>query len=218
MKKGIILSFFILFSVGTCIAQSGLGWKFSVNFDPLVTWGRSSNAIESEGSRMGFNFSVIGENYFKERYAFYVGGSYMNMGGKIKNISQENLYFKNNDFTLSPNESANIRLQYLTIPFGIKFKTPNYGMMSYYFQSGLFTGFRLGGSVSTRSVSRTGIASSFNFMTAGLNLGAGAMYATGDDTYLRFGISFIYSFTDVLRQQDTDFKPIGLGLHLGFLF
>ncbi|MDR2564320.1 MAG: PorT family protein [Prevotellaceae bacterium] len=210
-----ILPFLLLYAASTLAQEKG--WKFSVSADPELTWLSASEDVKSEGVLFGFDFTVQAENYFKERYAYYVGISFMNFGGKIKNITSENLQFKSGG-ELLPGFTAKNRLQYLTFPVGLKFRTPDYGMMAYYFQAGLLPGVRIGGNISLPDGTNHGISKDSNVMTCGTQLGLGCMYSTGDNTYVQGGVSFKYFFVDAMSANNIRALPIGIGLHLSFLF
>ena len=215
MRRLTILSILLLYAANTFAQMPG--WRFNVSFDPELTWLSASEDVKGDGPRFGFDFTVQLENYFKERYAYYVGISLMSFDGKIKNVTSNNLQFKSGG-ELLPGFTAKNRLQYLTFPVGLKFKTPDYGMMAYYFQAGLFPGIRVGGRISMPDGTTQGISKDSNVMTCGTQLGVGCMYATGDNTYLQGGISFKYCFVDAMSANNIRALPMGIGLHFGFLF
>jgi hypothetical protein len=199
------------------LAQDNKGWKFSLGFDPMITWLSAKDDLKSDGSRLGFDFSLYAENYFHNRYAFYIGLSYMNMGGKLKNNGNAPLSF--NYFDLEQSISTSLNAQYLSIPFGIKLHTAEFRLFSYYFNAGLYTGIRVGGSVrNPTSNEKCSISNDVNLITAGCQLGSGLMYAIADGTYLQTGLKFNYGFVDMLKTSKLNGQPLGVGLHIGILF
>lgn len=215
MKKFIVFIIILTFTISASAQDKG--WKFSVGFDPMITWIAAKDKLESDGSRFGFDFSLYAENYFNERYAFYTGLSFMNIGGRVKNVGDEPLHFKH--FDLDKGVTTNIRAQYITIPIGIKLHTATFGLFSYYFNAGLYTGVRVGGSISNpNNNDRNSINGDINLINAGCQLSAGTMYALGGGTFLQGGIKFNYGFIDMLRTNALNGQPVGLGLHLGILF
>lgn len=193
-------------------------WRFSVNFTPSLGWASASEDIKSDGSRFSLDFAFHAEKYFKERYAFYSGLSFVKMGGKFKNISNSDIVLKADEQGLLMGESAKYSIQYLTIPVGIKLKTPDYGLLSYYFQGGLMPGIRVGSSIILPGREKQSMNKDLNLMTCATQLSLGCMYATGDNTYLRAGLLFNYFFVDAARASNLKVLPTSLGIQIGFLF
>ena len=215
MKK--LILFISLLLIGYLSTAQNSGWKFSAGFDPMITWISAKDDLKSDGARFGFDFSLFAENYFHERYAFYVGLSYMNMGGKVKNNGMGTLNFHH--FNLLQNKTANLNIQYLSIPIGLKLHTAEFGRSSFYFNAGLYTGARVGGSIKSHGDNtKYSINKDVNFITAGCQIGTGLSYALGDGTYLQAGAKFNYGFVDMLKTSTLNGVPIGIGLHCGILF
>lgn len=215
MKKSILILITTFLAINTINAQQG--WRFSLGFDPMVTWMSAKDDLESDGSRLGFDFSIHAENYFSERYAFYTGLTYMNMGGKVKNVGERLLAF--DKFNLPIGHTATLRTQYLVVPIGIKLHTAEFGMFSFYFNGGLYTGVRVGGSIKSQGDEKKhSIGGDTNLITAGCQFGAGLMYSLGGNTFLQGGLKFNYGFVDMLKTSALNAQPVGLGLHLGILF
>jgi hypothetical protein len=101
---------------------------------------------------------------------------------------------------------------------GLRFKTPDYGMLAYYFQAGLFPGVLVGGRMYGIDNVKHSISKDSNAMICGTQIGLGCMYAMGEGTYLQGGLSLDYCFTDALSAGNIKAMPIGIGLHFGFLF
>lgn len=218
MKKTLVVLIAFLLVSSAAFSQDNLGWKFSVNFNPLISWTPASGRIESNGSRLGFDFALHAEHYFKQRYAYFAGVSLLNIGGRVQNTTSNILNFRTTNFGLNPGQEARLRMQYITVPIGLKFKTPDYGLLAYYFQAALLPGIRVGASGSTSDRPSESLSSDFNLMTIGMQLGVGCMYATGDDTYLKLGVVFNNLFVDALRDSKMKAVPVNLGLNIGFLF
>jgi hypothetical protein len=216
LKRLIILSI-LLFCLKINLSAQKTGWGFNVSFSPEMTWANASESVKNDGLRFGFDFTVQGENYFSERYAYYAGISFMNFSSKIENETGSILQFKS-ETELWPGETMKTRLQYLTFPVGLKFKTPDYGMLAYYFQVGLFPGIRVGGKMFQPDGSSYSIYKDSNIMTCGTQLGAGCMYATGENTYVVGGIDFKYCFVDAMSANNIKAFPVSIGLRIGFLF
>ena len=144
MKK-VLFSVLLLLITLNSFAQER-GWKFGLNVDPAITWLSAKDGLDSDGSRVGIEASAIAEKYFVKNISFYLGLSFMDMGGKVKNVSENDLRFS--DFDLKSLTTAKLHAQYLSFPIGIKLSTNDYaGLYSIYFSGGLVTGFRVGGEI-----------------------------------------------------------------------
>jgi hypothetical protein len=194
-------------------------WKFHVRFAPAVSWAPASGNIKSDGAGFSFDITVNAEKYFREKYAFFIGVSYIRLGGKFKNISKvSNIEFKSIDNVLEPKETAKYAIQYVTIPVGLKLLTPKYRNLLYYFQGGLLPGFKVGSSIKLESEDNQSFTDDLNLMTCGVQLSAGGMYPLSDSNFIKFGLNFNRFFTDALSSSDMKIYPTSLGAVLGFVF
>jgi hypothetical protein len=199
-----------------CLSQK-TDWKFGINVTPAIAWTTASGDIEPGGSRFSFDLSVQAEKYFSERYAFYSGISFFRMAGQFKNNSISEISFKSGNAVLGIEEKATYAIQYLTIPVGLKLKTPQYGPFLYYFQGGLLPGIKVGGSIATKDEKHS-LAKDVNLMTCAVQLSLGILYPTGDDTYIKTGVIFNRFFVDALSASNMKILPTSLGLQIGFIF
>ncbi|MDR3246272.1 MAG: hypothetical protein LBT50_07550 [Prevotellaceae bacterium] len=205
-----------LFSTLICLSQN-LDWKFSINATPAISWGPASGDIKSEGARFSFELSAYAEKYFRERYAYFAGISFINMSGQLSNISTSNISLKSGNLSLGVQETAKYSIQYLTIPVGIKLKTPQYGVFSYYFQGGLLPGVRLGSSVGIGESKRS-LAKDLNLMTCAVQLSLGFLYPINEETFIKTGVIFNRFFVDAFSASNMKVLPTSIGLQIGFMF
>ena len=208
---------FVIFTGLLCQAQN-TDWKFGVNFASGLSWSNASMDIAPDGVGGMFDISIHGEKYFRERCAFYAGLSYINTRGQFRNNSVSNISLKTENLTLNVQKSANYRIQYLTIPVGMKFVTEQFRLFSYYFQAGLLPGVRIGGSVALEDGVRYSFSKDLNLMTCGVQLSSGCLYPIMPENFIKGGLIFNYFFTDALNASNMKAFPLSTGIVLGYVF
>jgi hypothetical protein len=199
-------------------AQKAGDWQFGINFAPAFSWAPASGNVSSDGMRFSFELSVHCDKYFKERYAFFTGISYMNIGGKIQNKTNEPIVLKSDIPDLERMKSAKYSIQYLTVPVGLKLKTLQHGALIYYFQGALLPGVRIGGSCTPEDGEKESFSKDLNLMTCAVQLSIGCLYPTSDHGFLKLGLIFNRFFTDALNSSNMKSLPTSLGLQIGFVF
>jgi hypothetical protein len=76
-------------------------WDLSINSSAAISWATISGDIKTNGGGFAFDFSVYAEKSFRENFAYYyTGASFIQIAGKLKNISTTNISFKSEDFNL----------------------------------------------------------------------------------------------------------------------
>ncbi|MDR2423838.1 MAG: PorT family protein [Prevotellaceae bacterium] len=216
MKKRIWLMIFM--SVGLWSQAQTADWKFGVNFASGLSWSNASMDVAPDGAGGMFDISIVAEKYFRERYAFYAGLSYMNSKAQIKNNSAGNISLKTENLAFDVQKSANYRLQYLTVPVGMKFVTQQFRLFSYYFQAGLLPGVKIGGSVALDDGVRHSFSKDLNLMTCGVQLSSGCLYPIMSENFVKGGLIFNYFFTDALNASNMKAFPLSAGIVLGYVF
>jgi hypothetical protein len=210
-----LCGYFLIASI--CFSQKR-EWDLSINSSAAVSWAKVSGDIKTNGGGFAFDFSVSAEKSFKTSFAYYyIGASFIQIAGKLKNISTEHISFKSEDFGLNSGQSAKYSIQYLTIPIGIKLKTRQYGRFFYYCQSGLLPGIKINGSIVVDR-DKHPLSKDLNLMTCAVQLSTGLLYPTSKDTFVKVGIIFDHFFTDIFSSSNMNVLPFVAGLHAGFVF
>jgi hypothetical protein len=135
-KRIMIFVFLITFvSCGSVIAQK---LRFGVFADPVISWFSSdTHDTESKGARTGFNFGLTYNKYFTDNYAFSTGINILNAGGQIVNSVPIEMEFKNMQASVLAGEAVIYKIQYLSVPVGLKFNTNQIGYVSFFTDLGL---------------------------------------------------------------------------------
>ncbi|MEZ4935822.1 MAG: outer membrane beta-barrel protein [Saprospiraceae bacterium] len=233
MKKIVAIAAFFLTSQLIAFSQDGelrLGFQVSPMFSIMTT---DDNQINNDAGNLGLKLGMRAEFYFRENYAFIAGlGFSFNSGGTLRYEQFSNTW---QGSELPAGVTApfpgmtelKYNIQYVEIPFGLKFKTKEFGYLRYYAEIPVFTlGFRsqARGAIAYTNVNEDKIDIKKEVLPLALSWGAGGgiEYAVSDGTSLIGGISFQSQFTDVTKnykpEVDSKAKLTNIILRLGVMF
>ena len=214
MKKIVVLASFMVGFLFTSKAQDGdlrLGFQISPMFSFM---GTDDTKINNNGTNLGLKLGMMGEYYFRENYAFIGGlGFAFNNGGTLRYEEFSNTWqgseLPAGVTTPFPGSTElKYNLQYVEIPFGLKFKTKEFGYLRYYAEIPVFTlGFnsQARGTVTYTNVNEDKIDIKEEVRSIAFSWGAGGgiEYAVSDGTSIVAGVSFQNQFTDASK----NYKP-----------
>jgi hypothetical protein len=192
-------------------------WDFSVNASSAISWAKMSGDIKPDGVGFAFDFSAYAEKYLRKNFAYYIGISFIQVSGKLQNISPEDIRFKSADLYLMTGQSTKYFAQYLTIPVGIKLQTRQYGRFFYYWQGGLLPGLKINGTL-VIDKDKYSMFKDLNLMTCAVQLSSGLLYPIGENTFVKAGVIFEHFFTDTFNASNMKVLPFIAGLQAGFVF
>lgn len=216
--KRLVLIAVILFTITRIYSQS---FEIAVYTEPQLSWITSDGSeISNDGSLLNLNTGIEFNIYFMESYAFTMGVTMNNSGGKF--LYNENIAFdeQGNDLFVNAGSIAKLNLQYITIPFGLKLKSEELGYTSFYFHGGLIPMMKLKASISseTENYNKLSISSNINFFNVNYFAEIGIEYRLGGNTALIAGLKWSAGFTDVTSNDLVNANLNSAGLHLGILF
>jgi hypothetical protein len=222
-KRIMIFVFLITFvSCGSVIAQK---LRFGVFADPVISWFSSdTHNTESKGARTGFNFGLTYNKYFTDNYAFSTGINILNAGGQIVNSVPIEMEFKNMQASVLAGEAVIYKIQYLSVPVGLKFNTNQIGYVSFFTDLGLDPKVVIGGKADIPSLEIEGenAMEELNLFNLSYHITGGIEYSIGGTTALVFGIGFDNNFLDITK--DNGSQPVDkishkiIKFHLGVNF
>ncbi len=206
-NKSITLAFVILLSTTMLKAQD---YRFGVYFSPVISWFNPDvSEIVNEGARAGFSFSFMYEKLFSDNYSLIAGVNLISSGGRL--VGQNDFMFEFPRFTkhIGADTSIIYRIQYFSIPVGIKLKTNEIGYLTYFADVGLDPKMVVRGRADIPALDIKGERAMteikrFNF---GWHVNAGAEYSLGGETSVILGLGFENNFFDVtkdIRDQIND--------------
>ena len=216
---------FIFIIISTLITAQSSGQQKKVAlglaFSPTLNWLKpNSSQLESQGSKLGFNYGLMADFNFGENYAFATGLFINNGGGKLK------ASYLSDSTNISIEE--NIKIQSVRFPIALRMTTKEIGYFKYY---GLF-GFNLDYMINASAdfkynggdeIKGEDIKDEINPLNLSLNLGIGFLYNLSGTTNFLVGLQFNNGFMDVLKgssDDGVDYKAQAnqFALNLGVLF
>lgn len=202
-----IIAFVFLFSISSVInAQQRT--SFGIHADPVIGWfGTDINAVKNEGARPGFNFGLTINRFFSPNYSFSTGINLINAGGRlvsdsttIFNASYNKTY---KTVTVSPGEAIVYKIQYLSVPLGLKLQTNQIGYITFFTDLGLDPKIVIGGKADIPSVDLKGerATSELRLFNLSYHIMAGIEYGVGGNTAVVLGLGFDNNFLDITKDN-----------------
>jgi hypothetical protein len=217
MKK--YLSLIIFLSVVFNIKSQDL--RFGVFVDPLFSWMTpDARNISRDGFRIGIKGGLIADKYFAKNYAFTTGVAISNMGGNLHYKDSVVIETKETERTLNPDSRVEYKLQYISVPAGLKFKTNQIGYFTFFAQLG-FTpqiNIKARADASDNQIDNENISKELNLFNLSYFFGGGLEYSLGGNTALTGGIIFNNGFIDVLSSKKVKETLSFLSVRLGIMF
>lgn len=217
MKKSILI-----ISLGLlAITMQAQGVRMGIGASPQVSWMKSdAGNVSSDGAIMGFNFGLISDFFFAERYSFSSGIFINNTGGKL--IYNEARDFKTSDGdTLLPAGSmVRYRIQYLDVPLTFHLESNQIGYFVYHASFGVTNSFRVGASADIESVGYDGVGckDEVGFYNLGYSIGGGIDYYFSKNTALTLGVIYTNGFIDLTPETNDNASLRNIALRIGILF
>lgn len=183
--------------------------SFGLHFDPVISWfGSDIRQTDNEGARPGFNLGLTFNKYFGYNYAFSTGINIISAGGRLSSVDTTVLEFSNFNSTVLPGNTVVYRIQYLSIPLGLKFQTNEIGYISYFANVGIDPKVLIGGKADIPSlkVERENASEELKFFNLGWHIAAGIEYSLGGTTALVAGLSFENNFVDITKENNNQLK------------
>jgi hypothetical protein len=194
--KTIALSFLLMCFAISMEAQH---IQFSLWTDPMIAWWSSdTKETINEGVRPGFTFGIAFDRYFSDNYAFSTGVFLMNTGGKLSYSDTTLLRFKNSETELPAGEVMAYRIQYLSIPLGLKFNTNQIGYITFFTNVGLDPKIMIGGKcdIPSQDIKSENITEELKLFNIGYHINAGIEYSLGGSTAIALGLGYENNFLD----------------------
>ncbi len=235
MKKLLCATLLVTLSVSALSQEEEKkGWRIGLTANPMFGWFKTQKAnedlsgVNNDGLKVGFSYGAMGAYQFADNYALEIRIHHlMYQGGyKVSFKDRENFITNSsNDFQIA---SRDWDLQYLNLPLNLKLKTNQIGYFTFFGKFGMTPGFNLqsrateqrltSSNGSVESNKEEDITVNSRFMNVGVNIGLGAMYQLGGDTYLNGGITFHNGLAQVDDKSKYDIKTAYISLDLGILF
>ncbi len=218
MKKTILLTLTILTSLWGFTQNV----KFGVFIDPQITWlSPEATNVHSDGTLLGLNGGLSIDRYFQDNYALSTGISTGFQGGKLLFDDRQPIENADGIDTLPAGTTLKYRLNYLSVPLGLKLKSNEIGYFTFFVNLG-FTGQinikALGTSNdSPVTLDKAFIKEEIGLFNVGYYIGGGTEYSLGKDTSVSLGLIYTDGFADITSSSPRVTSRT-LSLRVGIIF
>jgi hypothetical protein len=204
-KITVFLVFVILLSPVKTSAQQRIG--LGIHVDPVISWFSTDiDAVTNEGARAGINFGLTYNKYFGPNYSFSTGINIVNAGGKLVCTDTTLLELPKLEYkiaTVLPNEVVVYKIQYLSVPIGLKLQTNQIGYFTIFTDLGIDPKVVIGGKVDIPSLDIKGekATSELRMFNLSYHITGGIEYSIGGNTEMVLGITFDNNFLDITKDN-----------------
>jgi hypothetical protein len=216
MKK---ISLFIVL-LTFCLSAFPQKLKLGIDIEPQLAWLSSDTRnVITDNAKFGIKGGIVCDKYFSKNYALHGGILIGTEGGTIKFNDISSIHTEDSLVHLSANTKVEYKLQYLSIPLGLKLRTNQIGYFTYYVLAGFNNQIRLKAKANSNdnTLQNDLINKEIRFYNLGYYFGLGAEYALSQDTGLTFGLNYYQGFVDITT-SGASVKSRSLSLSAGIMF
>lgn len=172
--------------------------------EPLMSWFSSDTDLSvNDGARPGLAFGLTYDRYFARNYAFSTGISIINASGRLSYSDTLLIRFKNSETELNAGDKITYRIQYLSVPLGIKLKTNQIGYTTFFANTGVNPKVIIGGKgdIPSQDIEKVSVTDELRFLNLGYYIIMGIEYSLGGSTAVVLGIAYEDNFMDVTKDH-----------------
>jgi hypothetical protein len=199
--------------------------RLGFHADPVISWFSSDiKEVINKGARPGFNFGLTLNKYFTPNYSFSTGLNLLNAGGRTVSTDTVIMQFANFNSEVLPGDPVVYKIQYLSIPLGLKMQTNEIGYVSFFTDIGLDPKIVVGGKADIPSLDITGENASgeLKLFNLSYHISAGIDYSIGGTNALVLALSFDNNFFDITKdvgnQRNDKISHKILSFRIGIIF
>jgi hypothetical protein len=205
----IIITILTLSSLSLNAQQGALAnLKFGVHADPMIGWfGSDNSTITNKGARPGFNFGVSVYKYFGPNYAFSTGINIISAGGRLLSSDTTIFHLSHSQslklVKVNPGEAIVYKIQYLSVPLGLKLQTNQIGYITFFTDLGLDPKVVIAGKadIPSHSIKGENAIEEIRMFNMSYHIIAGIEYGVGGNTAVALGLGFENNFFDITREK-----------------
>jgi len=190
--------------------------SLGIAISPNVSWLRYGDFdVQSNTPKIGFNYGLVADFAFSENY-------YFSSGLFIDNLRAQSETYMNIDDVQQASQTNNYKLQYATIPLGVKLKSTQRYYRSYYGQFGFTLGVKLSAKQEIMDSNRVivqeydNLKGGADIFRLGLQIGGGVEWLLDHNLRFMTGLTFNNGFTQVIKQGEANNSFVAF--NLGILF
>lgn len=178
--------------------------RLGLHADPSVCWfGSDTKETANDGARPGFAFGLTLNRYFAQNYSFSTGINIINAGGRLVSTDTVKMEFNNLTSTVMPGKPVIYRIQYLSVPIGLKLESNQIGYLTFFSDIGLDPKIVIGGQadIPSNNIEKEKAANELRDFNLSYHITAGIEYSMGGTTELVFGLGFDNNFLDITKEN-----------------
>jgi hypothetical protein len=206
-KKIVFLLIVALIPGRIVIAQD---YRYGVYATPVISWFRTDvENVRNKGARAGFIFSISADRHLTDNWHFSSGLAFSTASARLVNTDPSFFRFPDYTATVAAGEPVIYRLQYISMPVGVKIKTSEIGYFTYFAEFGLDPKVVINGKVDipSNNIKGKGAMTEIRRFNAGYHLTGGAEYSIDGNMSLVLGLGYetnIFDITKDFESQETD--------------
>jgi hypothetical protein len=180
-------------------------YRFGVYASPVISWFKTDiDEVRNQGARAGFIFSVSAERHLTNNWYFNPGIAFINSSARLKSSEPSTFRFPGFTSVVAAGDPVIYRIQYISIPVGIKIKTSEAGYLTYFAEFGLDPKVVVSGKadIPSADVSWENAMNEIRRFNIGYHLNAGADYSINGSTSLILGLGFENNIIDTTIDID----------------
>jgi hypothetical protein len=199
--------------------------RLGVHADPVISWfGTDIEAIRNQGARPGFSFGLTVNKYFGPNYSFSTGINLINAGGRLVSDSTTVFHLSKAKSlilsTVKPGDAIIYKIQYLSVPLGLKLQTNQIGYFTFFTDLGIDPKVVIGGKADIPSnfIEGQRAMEELKVFNCSYHIMAGIEYGIGGTTAFVLGLGFDNNFFDITKDLDNQPEDIVTHKLLSFRF
>ena len=188
------ISFFFLFLILLpAKMQYAQDLRFGAYASPVLTWFNTDiDEVSNQGARAGFIFSVAAEKHLTNNWYFHPGIAFISSSGRLKSSEPSTFRFPGYTSVIAAGDPVVYRIQYISLPVGVKIKTSDVGYLTYFAEFGVDPKVVVNGKADIPSigVSWENAMNEIRRFNFGYHLNLGADYSVNGDISLILGLGY----------------------------
>jgi hypothetical protein len=184
--------------------QTGPEITFGVHVDPVISWFSSDiDSVSNDGARSGFNFGISAYRYFGPNYAISTGLNIISAGGRLKTTNATTFDLTTGvDPVVPANTPVVYKIQYLSIPIGLKLQTNQIGFITFFTDLGIDPKIVIGKKVNIANLENQKAPGEIKSFNISYHVIAGIEYDMGGRTAIVLGLGFDNNFADITKDYE----------------
>jgi hypothetical protein len=203
-KKKIIIFVIIALIPGRILVAQD--YRYGIYAAPVISWFTTdAKEVRNKGAQAGFAFSISAERHLTDNWYFTSGIAYTSGSARLVSTAPSFFRFPDHTSLVDAGDPVIYRLQYISIPVGLKIKTAEKGYFTYFAEFGLDPKVVINGKADIPSIGIRGESAMTE--TRRLNLAyhaaGGAEYSIDGNTSLILGLGYESNIFDITKDFES---------------